>query len=109
TICMSSQFLQESTPINYVTLSLHDALPILGVAVRGNRHSNAGRQQSVRLMGGIFCDDRKYHLPSTQIRQSLRSRNQLTLWWEDEDRKSTRLYSSPYDFVCRRLLEKKKY
>jgi hypothetical protein len=37
----------------------------------------------MRFMRGILRYNGEYHLARIQIRQSLRSRDQLTLWWKD--------------------------
>src|SRR5207248_9659974 len=103
----SSSLIQHSSTTNIYTLSLHDALPILLPLL----HVSDLRSDAQHI---VYQHKEREVNVLLHIHQLSRVHRYLVRPYPQDrhvpgDRKSTRLNSSsPYDLVCRLLLEKKK-
>src|SRR5207248_10176402 len=106
-----SFFTRPPAPTELVALSLHDALPILAGDARQERDWNEHRHEDER--GG---DHRPHHLRRGATgrlagREPFLVEMPLGVLHHHDGRSEehTSELQSPYDLVCRLLLEKKKY
>src|SRR5207248_3396157 len=90
-------FFPAPPPTELYTLSLHDALPILGTQL-WSWHSKSGPQQ-VPLPSSAPLLALGHQVPVDP--------RQIPLWQSRSEEHTSEL-QSPYDLVCRLLLEKKK-
>src|SRR5207248_10368435 len=93
------------SPTAIYTLSLHDALPILHVVqcARHRRHRAPGHPRHVRGVDRVHCRGR-----GTVAVAGLRPRGRVRRPSNPRSEEHTSELQSPYDLVCRLLLEKKK-
>src|SRR5207248_10525741 len=92
-------FFTAPSPTQIYTLSLHDALPI---SVDGQRRGIAANGRAIRIVNSYFSD----------IKRKGDESQAICGWGGDgpfeRSEEHTSELQSPYDLVCRLLLEKKK-
>src|SRR5207248_4282943 len=94
------------------TLSLHDALPIYVVRHVASDRARAGTGRRAELPGHHRNDGERERRSDPLVRplrgdvQPVVHRHVVGLWTADRSEEHTSELQSPYDLVCRLLLEK---